>query len=71
MVDRGGSRRRKVTIKARLKPTLVWLTISLLAGAFGRYFLGLGFLVSALIAGLSLIANGLLADWEDRGTFNE
>lgn len=60
-----------MTIKARLKPTLVWLAISLLAGAFGRYFFGLGFWSTALIVGLSLIANGLLADWEDRGTFNE
>lgn len=71
MVDRGGSRRGSVTIKARLKPTLVWLAISLLAGASGSYFLGLGFWPTALIVGLALVANGLLADWEDRGTFNE
>lgn len=56
---------------ARLKATLIWLAIPLLVGAFGSYFLGLGFWSIALIVGLSLIANGLLADWEDRGTFND
>lgn len=60
-----------MNIKARLKPTLVWLAVSVLAGICGNSFLGLGFLPSASIVGLSLIANGLLADWEDRGTFNE
>jgi hypothetical protein len=47
------------------------LAISLLAGAFVSHFLGLGFWSITLIVGLSLIANGLLADWEDRGTFND
>jgi hypothetical protein len=60
-----------VTIKARLKATLIWLAIPLLAGVFGSYFLELGFWSIALIVELSLIANGLLADWEDRDTFND
>jgi uncharacterized membrane protein len=60
-----------VARNARLKATLTWLAIPLLAGAFGSYFLELGFWSIALIVGLSLIANGILADWEDRGTFND
>jgi hypothetical protein len=61
----------EVTIVSRLKYTLIWLAVSLLAGASASYFLKLGFLPSALIAGVALIANGLLANWEDRGTFND
>lgn len=55
----------------RLKSTLVWLAISMLAGALGSYLLGLGFWASTLIVGLALITNGLVADWEDRGKFND
>jgi hypothetical protein len=59
-----------VATNVRLKATPIWLAIPLLAGALGSYFLELGFWSITLIVGLSLIANGLLADWEDRGTFN-
>ena len=60
-----------MAINARLKATLTWLAIPLLAGVSGSYFLELGFWSTALIVGLALIANGLLADWEDRSTFND
>ena len=50
----------------RLFYTLIWLVISLLAGVAGNYFFNVNFWVSSLIAGLSLIANGLIAEWEDR-----
>lgn len=46
--------------------TLAWLAISLLAGAAGHYIFGINFWIASLIAGLALIANGLIADWEDR-----
>lgn len=55
----------------RLKLTLIWLAISLLAGAGAYYLFELNFWLSALIAGLALIANGVLADREDRGTFTD
>jgi hypothetical protein len=55
----------------RVKYPVVWLTISMLAGALGRYFFELEFWSATLIAGLALIANGLIATWEDRGTFND
>ena len=50
----------------RLVYTLIWLLISLLAGALGNYLFKVNFWVAALIAGLALIANGLVAEWEDR-----
>jgi hypothetical protein len=46
--------------------TLIWLVISLLAGALGNYFFEVDFWIASLIAGLALIANGLIAEWEDR-----
>jgi membrane protein implicated in regulation of membrane protease activity len=48
------------------KYTLIWLAISALVGALGAFFLHMNFWISAMIVGLSLIANGLLAEWEDR-----
>lgn len=50
----------------RLFYTLIWLVISLAAGALGNYFFNVNFWVASLIAGLALIANGLIAEWEDR-----
>jgi hypothetical protein len=55
----------------RVKYNVVWVAISILAGTLGRYFFELEFLSAALIAGLALIAKGLIATWEDRGTFND
>lgn len=45
---------------------LTWLVISLLAGAVGHYFFKVNFWIASLIAGLALIVNGLIAEWEDR-----
>ncbi len=50
----------------RVLYTLIWLVISLLAGAVGNYLFKVNFWVASLIAGLALIANGLIAEWEDR-----
>lgn len=55
----------------RLKYASGWLTISLCAGALGHYVFDLEFWSTTAIAGLALIANGFLAAWEDRGTFND
>jgi len=44
---------------------LIWLVIVLLAGATGSFFFHVNFWVASVIAGLALIANGLLAEWED------
>lgn len=48
---------------------LIWFAICFSLGAAGKYFVGLNFWLSSLIAGLALIANGLIAEWEDRGKF--
>ena len=45
---------------------LIWCLIVLLAGIVGRYFFHLDFWLSSLIAGLTLVVNGLIAEWEDR-----
>lgn len=42
------------------------MAISLIAGALGKYLFNLDFWLSALIAGVALVVNGLIADWEDR-----
>ncbi|WP_244072548.1 hypothetical protein [Nitrosomonas sp. PY1] len=47
---------------------LIWLVISLLTGAMSNYFFHLDFWLSSFIAGIALIANGLIAEWEDRKT---
>jgi hypothetical protein len=39
---------------------------SAVAGAAGSYFFNVSFWIASLIAGVSLIANGLIAEWEDR-----
>jgi hypothetical protein len=50
----------------RLLYTLIWLAVSLLAGAAGNYLFNVNFWVASLIAGMALIVNGLIAEWEDR-----
>ena len=55
----------------RLKYALPGLAISMLAGALGHYFFGLGFWSATLIVALAIFANGLFAIWEDNGTFND
>lgn len=50
----------------RASYALIWLAISLLAGAAGSYFLDVSFWAASLIAGVGLVANGLIAEWEDR-----
>ena len=55
----------------RLKSPLVWAAVSMLAGALVSHLSGLAFWASSLIVGLALIAIGLVADWEDRGKFND
>lgn len=45
---------------------LTWLIISVIAGAISAYFFQMNFWLSTAIVGLALIANGLIADWEDR-----
>lgn len=45
---------------------LLWLVISLLIGAAGSYLFRLDFWLSFLIAGIALIINSLIAEWEDR-----
>ena len=50
----------------KIIPILIWAVISLLAGAVGSYFFKLSFWLSSLIAGMALIVNGLIAEWEDR-----
>lgn len=44
---------------------MLWLIISLLAGALGSYLFNIKFWIASLIAGLALVVNGLIADWED------
>lgn len=56
----------RMPLMKRLVSALIWLFISLAAGALGHYFFRVNFWVASLIAGLALLANGLLADWEDR-----
>ena len=56
----------RVPMMKRLVYTLIWLVISLLAGALGNYLFKVNFWVASLIAGVALIANGLIAEWEDR-----
>ena len=46
--------------------TLIWLGMSLLTGLLGSRLFQIDFWLASLIAGLALLANGLLADWEDR-----
>lgn len=50
----------------RIIYVLVWIIISLVAGAVGSHFFNLDFWLSSLIAGIALIINGLIAEWEDR-----
>jgi hypothetical protein len=50
----------------KIIPMLIWAAISLLGGAAGSYFCKLNFWLSSLIVGMSLIVNGLVAEWEDR-----
>lgn len=45
---------------------LIWMAIAFLSGAAGSYFFKLNFWWSSLIAGIALIVNGLIAEWEDR-----
>jgi hypothetical protein len=49
-----------------LKYALAWLIIVVLLGAVGNYFFHIGFWTAAIIAGLALVANGLVAEWENR-----
>ena len=50
----------------RFKIALVWLVIALVVGAAGSFLFHLNFWASSLVAGASLVANGLIAEWEDR-----
>jgi len=50
----------------KITHTLIWLVIALLVGAAGSYFFKLNFWWSSLIAGIALVVNGLIAEWEDR-----
>lgn len=59
------------TMTVRLKSIIGWLAISALAGALGSFLLDLDFWASVLIVGLALVANGVLANLEDRGKFND
>lgn len=54
-----------------LKYTLIGLAVAIIVGALAHYFYGFGFWSSTVIAALALLANGLLALWEDRGKFND
>jgi hypothetical protein len=45
---------------------VIWLIVSLMAGVVGNYLFHVGFWIASLIAGIALIANGLIAEWEDR-----
>lgn len=53
-------------IKKILIYILVWLIISVLAGMLGTYLFNINFWTSSLVAGLALILNGMIAEWEDR-----
>ncbi|WP_426176381.1 hypothetical protein [Massilia sp. TWR1-2-2] len=64
MVSRRGNMR--VPVMKRLLYILIWLVIALVAGAVGSYRFNVNFWVASLIAGFALIANGLIAEWEDR-----
>jgi hypothetical protein len=55
-----------MTMKQRILGLLIWLVIVGAIGAFARYALGINFWVAAIVAGLALISNGLVAEWEDR-----
>ena len=46
--------------------SVIWVVIVLLGGALGNYLFKVDFWIASLIAGLALIANGLIAEWEDR-----
>ena len=52
-------------MSTRLRYSLVWLAISLAAGAGGS-LLGVGFWTASVIAAAALAINGLVAEWEDR-----
>ncbi len=45
---------------------LIWLVITIFVGAAGSYFFALNFWWSSFIAGIALVVNGMIAEWEDR-----
>ena len=50
----------------RIKYLLIWAAITFVVGAIGSYIFNLNFWVSSSIIGVSLIINGLIAEWEER-----
>jgi hypothetical protein len=52
-------------VKRRAANTLIWLTISTLAGVAGKYVFGISFWLGFLLALLSLIVNGIIAGGAD------
>lgn len=55
----------------RLKCAVPGLGVSLLAGALGHYFFCLEYWSTTVIVTIAIIANGFIATWEDKGTFND
>jgi hypothetical protein len=50
----------------RLKYSLIWLAIIVVAGLIGRHVFDASFWAGAAIAAFSLIVNALIIEWEDR-----
>jgi hypothetical protein len=55
----------------RIGVALLWVAICGGVAGIASYFFDAPFWPSALLVALALLANGLLAFWEDRGTFND
>lgn len=55
----------------RGKATLLWLIISVSAGALISYLADLSFWICVPIAAVAFLLNGWLADREDNGKFND
>jgi hypothetical protein len=53
-------------MRRKIIPAMIWAVISVSAGAAGSYFFKLKFWLTSLIAGMALIVNGLIVEWEDR-----
>lgn len=55
----------------RLKYLLVGLAAAMLAAGVLNHFFEFGFWQSTLLVMLGMFVNGVIADWEDRGKFND
>jgi hypothetical protein len=53
-------------MRRRVLYAMIWLVISVAAGAVGHWLFGLSIAVASAIALGALVVNGLVIAWEDR-----